>query len=121
MDIEGGEYETLLAIPHAILKRFRIMVVEFHNFHRLDNKEFYNLVNATIEKIREHFDPVHIHANNYEKVAAVNGVLMPNVIEATFLRKDRVMDSKRPRKLPHALDQPNNPEWAELILPANWK
>jgi hypothetical protein len=121
MDIEGAEYETLLATPDSILEKFRILLVEFHNFHHLDNKPHYNLVNATIEKIRERFEPVHLHANNYEKVANVNGVLMPNVIEVTFLRKDRVKENKGLRALPHVLDLPNNPEWADVELPPIWK
>ena len=121
MDIEGAEYETLLATPYSILEKFRIMVVEFHAFHNLDNREYYNLVNATIEKIRESFEPVHLHANNFEKVTNVNGVLMPSVIEVTFLRKDRIKGNKKLRVLPHILDQPNNPQWADVELPANWK
>ena len=121
MDIEGAEYETLLATPDSVLEKFRIILVEFHNFHHLDNKPFYNMVYATIEKIRERFEPVHLHANNYEKVSNVNGVLMPNVIEVTFLRKDRVRDNKRLRVLPHVLDLPNNPQWADVELPPNWK
>jgi len=121
MDIEGAEYETLLATPDSILGKFRIILVEFHNFHQLDNKPYYNLVNATIEKLRERFEPVHLHANNYEKVANVHGVLMPNVVEITFLRKDRVRGNKRMRPLPHALDLPNNPEWADVELPPIWR
>src|SRR5262245_55497579 len=35
MDIEGHEYETLLAAPRSLLKRFRIMVVEFHGLENL--------------------------------------------------------------------------------------
>ena len=120
MDIEGAEYETLLATPVSILEKFRIMVVEFHHFHNLDNKEYYNLVNATIEKIKETFDPVHLHANNYEGITNVNGVLMPSVIEVTFLRKDRVKHTNKLYTLPHLLDQPNNPDIEEIILPLNW-
>jgi hypothetical protein len=121
MDIEGAEYETLLATPDSILEKFRIIIVEFHYFHYLDNKPHYNLVNATIEKIRQQFEPVHLHANNYEKVANVHGVLMPNAIEVTFLRKDRIKENKRLRALPHVLDLPNNPEWADVELPPIWK
>jgi hypothetical protein len=120
MDIEGAEYETLLATPFSILEKFRIMVVEFHHFHNLDNKEYYNLVNATIEKIRESFSLVHLHPNNFEGITNVNGVLMPSVIEATFLRKDRVKLTNKLNKLPHLLDQPNNPDLDDIILPLNW-
>jgi hypothetical protein len=121
MDIEGAEYETLLATPISVLERFRILVIEFHHFHNLDNKEYYNLVNATIEKINEYFEPVHLHINNYEGVTNVNGVLMPSVIEMTYLRKDRVKGNKKLSVLPHQLDQPNNPAREDVALPENWK
>jgi hypothetical protein len=120
MDIEGAEYETLLATPVSVLEKFRILVIEFHHFHNLDNKEYYNIVNATIEKIREFFEPVHLHGNNYEGVTNVNGVLMPSVIEVTFLRKDRIKIPGKARILPHLLDQPNNPAKEEIVLPENW-
>jgi Methyltransferase FkbM domain len=121
MDIEGSEYETLLATPYSIMERFRIIVLEFHNFHILDNKEYYHLVNSTIEKLREYFEPVHLHINNFEKIVNVNGVLMPGVIEVTFLRKDRIKGDKKPAVLPHPLDQPNNPKWVDPALPDSWK
>lgn len=121
MDIEGCEYETLLATPIAILDKFRIMIVEFHNFHNLDNIEYYNLVNVTIEKIREGFEPVHLHANNYSSIHNVNGVLMPSIFEVTFLRKDRVKYTRQLKQLPHLLDQPNNPERADIELPVEWR
>jgi hypothetical protein len=121
MDIEGCEYETLLATPVAILEKFRIMIVEFHNFQNLDNIEYYNLVNITIEKIRERFEPVHLHANNYSSIHNVNGVLMPSIFEVTFLRKDRVKHASQLTKLPHQLDQPNHPGKADIELPLEWK
>ena len=31
MDIEGGEYETILTTPAEILNRFRIMIIEIHD------------------------------------------------------------------------------------------
>jgi hypothetical protein len=121
MDIEGADYETLLATPISVLERFRVLVIEFHHFHNLDNKEYYNLVNATIEKINEYFEPVHLHINNYEGVTNVNGVLMPSVIEMTYLRKDRVKGPRKLSVLPHPLDQPNNPARMDVALPDNWK
>lgn len=121
MDIEGCEYQTLLATPVAILEKFRIMIVEFHNFHNLDNIEYYNLVNVTIEKVREGFVPVHLHANNFASLHNVNGVVMPSIFEVTFLRKDRVKRTRALKRLPHLLDQPNNPERADIQLPVDWR
>jgi hypothetical protein len=97
------------------------MVLEFHNFHNLNNIEYYNLVNITIEKIRESFEPVHLHANNFASIHNVNGVLMPSIFEVTFLRKDRGKHTNQLKTLPHLLDQPNNPATEELVLPVNWR
>ena len=32
MDIEGAEYQVLLDLEENLLKKFRIMIVEFHSF-----------------------------------------------------------------------------------------
>ena len=41
MDIEGAEYETLLAASPRLLGRFRIMVIEFHWLPQLWNEPFF--------------------------------------------------------------------------------
>ena len=49
MDIEGGEFEVLLATPEAALKKIRFMYVEFHDWA---SQEFYD---RTIKKLRDVF------------------------------------------------------------------
>jgi len=43
MDIEGAEYETLLATPDALLRRFRIIILEVHSFGRIAEPGFYRV------------------------------------------------------------------------------
>ena len=42
MDIEGAEYESIIATSESTLKKFRIIVIEFHNLDYLRNQRFLN-------------------------------------------------------------------------------
>lgn len=120
MDIEGAEYHTIISTPLATLRRFRIVVVEFHDFQRIDNVEFCRMVRSAVGRIREDFVPVHIHPNNCCPVSKASGVSVLPVFEVTFLRKDRIRATGEPLELPHPLDQKNFPNCDEVPLPANW-
>ncbi len=69
----------------------------------------------------ERFEPVHLHANNYEKVANVHGVLMPMLVEVTFLRKDKVRDINITAHCRISSTCPIIPEWADVDLPSIWR
>ena len=42
IDIEGAEYNLILNTPDDILKRFRILIFEFHNIQKIQNKIIYD-------------------------------------------------------------------------------
>ena len=120
MDIEGAEFVTILSTSINTLKRFRIIIIEFHNSDALRSNAFYNIFYATVKKIRSEFEPVHVHSNNCCGISDVVGVKMPRVFEVTFLRKDRVKQRKSITSLPHPLDQPNFIDRDNIDLPHNW-
>jgi hypothetical protein len=120
MDIEGAEYESLLHTSDRILARFRIIVVEFHEFHRLAQQEFLERANATFDKLLRRHVCVHIHPNNCCGTASVVGVDLPYIAEFTFLRRDRISSRWRRRlvtEFPHPLDADNVPANDYLPLP----
>ena len=117
MDIEGGEFEIILSTPVKTLKRFRIIVVEFHHAEALRLNEFYNIFYMTLMKIRSEFEVVHIHPNNYGELSNIAGILMPRIFEVTFLRKDRIKQRLSITSLPHPLDQPNLIDREDIYLP----
>lgn len=41
MDIEGYEYEAIYSIPDAIMKRFRVIIIEFHQMDMLFNNTYF--------------------------------------------------------------------------------
>ncbi|MFK5878527.1 MAG: FkbM family methyltransferase [Flavobacteriaceae bacterium] len=120
MDIEGGEYDSLINISDSLMKRFRILVIEFHSLHKLWNPEFFHFAEIAFSKILQTHSCVHIHPNNYEGVDSKNGIQIPKVAEFTFLRKDRISSSNYETSFPHELDFDNNSSNEHIILPKNW-
>lgn len=114
MDIEGAEYRNILACPPAVLARFRIMVLELHGLAGLNNPHLLaQVVLPFLRRIGESFVCVHAHPNNYRTEVRIPelGANMPDVIELSFVRRDRLTAGGgvlSPPLLPHPLDIPRN-------------
>lgn len=105
MDIEGDEIAILLDIKEHIIKKFKIMIIEFHNFEFIGNKLSIKIYKQVFEKILKNFDIAHIHPNNCCGFKRVFKYKIPRVMEITFLRKDISKFRKKIKnKLPHTLD-----------------
>ena len=120
MDIEGFEYETILSVSDGLLRRFRIMVIEFHGLDGIFSKRSLPIINATFEKLLKSFEIVHIHPNNCAESVQMRGLEAPPVLEFTFLRKDRIASSQPNRQFPHPLDNINLSGKPAVQLPACW-
>lgn len=120
MDIEGEEYAVLLEADLATLRRFRIMVIEFHGLETLCNKAGFNLIHLTFQKLLKYFDIVHIHPNNADKPILYGNYHIPPTMEFTFLRKDRAAERKASLSFPHLLDRVNEPNKEDFSLPDCW-
>ena len=120
MDMEGGEYAALLSLDESKLKRFRIIVMEFHYIEHWGDPALFGLVKAVFTKLLKWFHVIHFHPNNYGSITQLGGIRVPQVFELSLIRKDRVTLSGVPAILPHPLDRPCNPDGAELPIPASW-
>lgn len=122
MDIEGGEYEVLTTESDETLRRFSIMVIEFHSLHLMADLKFSKMFTAIFEKIFQSFLVCHVHPNNCCGIASIFGIEVPRVIEVTFLRNDlaEILDKQTKIQLPHELDRKNVPTKEDLIMPAIW-
>lgn len=123
MDIEGAEYDVLRSAPPELLKRFRLIAIELHNFEfiltdKLAALSFEGFLNILLE----HFEVVHIHPNNNRRPVFHKGIEIPPVIEMTLLRKDRFVgkQSLEPVALPHPLDSDNSPRRKHLTFSSDW-
>lgn len=119
MDIEGYEYEALLMTSEECLKRFRIIVIEFHNFDNLFSKPFFDIVNSIFLKLYKTHSCIHIHPNNYEKTMTIRGIPVPPLLEYTFYRNDRFKSNPNVN-LPHYLDKDTCLNKKPVNLPLLW-
>lgn len=120
MDIEGFEYEAILSINDALLKRFRIITIEFHDLNQLWNKPFFNLASATFNKILQSHTCVHIHPNTANPCLKNEGIITPNILEITFIRNNRIKNLGFVTNYPHPLDCKNDDEHPDMVLPEIW-
>jgi hypothetical protein len=119
MDIEGQEYEVINALDDEKLKKFRILVIEFHKLHQLFDKSTFNTINNSFIKLLKNYRVLHIHPNNTSTILSVKNIDVPNTMEFTFLRNDRIKKKSKRNNFPHKIDH-KNVDRADVILPECW-
>jgi hypothetical protein len=120
MDIEGFEFDVLHQISPELLRRFRIIVIEFHNLDDMVFRGGYHLMLLTIQKLLTDFEVVHIHPNNSEPAFKYGPFEIPPLQEMTFLRKDRASSSSLQNTFPHPLDVACDDSMPDYPLPKCW-
>jgi hypothetical protein len=121
LDIEGDEYASLIDISEENLKKVRILVIEFHDLRNLRNDIFLNLFDKVINKLNKYFYVCHLHINNISKIKNIGSYEVPDMVEMTFIRKDRVKNfSSKLSVLPHKLDNKTVIDIKEKFLDRNW-
>ena len=121
IDIEGDEYMNLASITNEKLMKVRILIVELHDLRNLRNLIFLRNFDKIISKLIQFFYPCHLHINNMSKVINIGGFKVPDMLEMTFIRKDRVKDFNfNYSKLPNKLDKKTVKDKEEIILDKNW-
>ncbi len=106
IDIEGGEYDFFNKLDYEKLRANVIGIVM--EIHLLDQNrgKFIQI----IDKISRYFNCVHIHPNNYGEVFLLDGYLIPDSLELTFVNKSlyNLTPLGENYTLPlHGLDCPN--------------
>jgi hypothetical protein len=117
MDIEGAEYDVIFDTSNEILAKFRIIVIEFHDFHRILNPYAFPFIESCFIKLLKNFHIVHIHPNNNGEIIRSNEFEIPSLMEFTFLRKDRVSSFSYETNFPNKLDKKNVLHKVEMKLP----
>lgn len=135
MDIEGAEYRNILSTDRSVLNRFRIILMEVHYLREGDlwttplmslPQRISDQFSSLLKKLDETHTCVHVHPNNSggEFLDIETGLNVPNVVELTYLRKDRFVgdiDSFYQPQVPHPLDIVNNEDYSPLVLNKKWK
>lgn len=120
MDIEGAEFAALNSCSDETLKRFRILVIEFHFLDRILNGLMLELMyHPLLIRLHDLFDVVHLHPNNAGRLDVRSGIGIPQALEVTYMRKDRNAGSGA-RIFPDIQSHPNLPDRAEIRLTSEW-
>lgn len=119
IDIEGHEFRLFPVLTEAHMKKVKQLVLEVHTPREIQlfPNYFMGLSDVTHQCLIDLFRNlnkthtlVHVHPNNACKTYYVDGVLLPNVFECTFIRNEFV-DQRVPNveTLPFPIDMPNIP------------
>ena len=121
MDIEGSEYKVLAKTSPEALKKFRIVVIEFHNLEWMNMwPALKQRILPALRKMAVDFEVVHVHPNNCCGVTLVNGTPVPKVLEVTYLRRDRMRQINIRAHLPNHLDRDCVPTMPSVVLNSGW-
>jgi len=107
MDVEGFEYETIFSMSQPLLNRFRIIVIEFHAFDRIFEKQFFHNIRRIFDKLLINHSIVHIHPNNIKKPVTIKGIDLSPYLEFTLVRNEGVKSEVFIQQGEHQLDQDN--------------
>lgn len=120
MDIEGAEWTVLANVSDDALRRFRIIVIEFHGLESIAEPFARRVMNDVLGRLASQFVCVHLHPNNNERVVQVGKFSIPTCVEATFLRRDRVRTITSRSNFPHPSDRDNVSNKRSVVLPKCW-
>ena len=121
IDIEGDEYLILSSISDKNLKKIRILVIEIHDLRHLRNYSFFKTFKKVLLRLNNFFYVCHLHVNNVSKVKDIGGYSVPDMLEITLIRKDRIKNfTNQLALIPHELDQKTVLKQKEIFLDNKW-
>ena len=88
LDIEGAEIAALQRLSEKSLKKINCLVLELHNLSSLVQND--RILQALVKLKNSGLSSVYLQANNGILDYIIAGVLIPDNVEVTFVRKDQV-------------------------------
>jgi len=118
MDIEGAEWDVLDETATATLEQFRQIVVEFHDLARVLDPVLRKPLIAVLEKLSRTHQVVHVHGNGCEVPIWIADLVLPQVMEVTYVRRRDFAGRFAPHTgtFPTELDRPNRPGLPDIFL-----
>jgi hypothetical protein len=114
LDIEGAEYESLIATEVETLARFKTIVIEFHSTEQISTNLGAKLMGIALEKLKANHTLVHLHGNNFAGTWDFPRLSLPTSLELTFLRSDSISQVSDYQQIPAQQDKPSDPTRREF-------
>lgn len=116
LDVEGAEYEVLPHLSSATLAQFRQIALEIHWLSKLGDPAFRLQFYRTLRHINEQFVLFHVHGNNCCPLAMVEGFVIADVLELTYIRRDLAQPVRSQTVYPTVLDRANDHRQPDHLL-----
>lgn len=113
MDVEGAEWDVFSTFDADELKRFDQIALELHWFWDLNNKD---RILKSLENLNRHHQIIHVHGNSFGIAVPMEGYNMPDIIEATWVRKEGREFCTSNHFFPTSLDARNDVNYPEIIM-----
>jgi hypothetical protein len=88
MDIEGGEYPWIESLTLDDLNHYKQIVIEFHGINDDSWNASHQIKTRCLQKLANTHYLIHAHGNNWANCHNINNVIIPDVIELTYIRKN---------------------------------
>lgn len=115
IDIEGAEWDVLCDLKEETLRQFSQIIFEFHDLIRPEKEK---LICTAMEKLNRTHQLVHLHANNFGSYLQLGGIVLPELVEGTYLLKEEYCFCDQKETLPTPLDEPNCVYLPDIFLGA---
>jgi hypothetical protein len=116
IDVDGVEYDIFSAMSTDTLLHFRQITMEIHGVLKLGDPAFRAKFVAAFSRINSVFTLFHVHANNYGDIGFVDGFIIADVLELSYVRSDLVEREISQTIYPTVLDFPNWPPRPDYLL-----
>lgn len=118
MDIEGAEWNVFSRQENAtVLPQFSQIVIELHKLIPDNDVRSENVI-AVLARISETHQCIHVHPNNWGYLGIVGGVMIPDTLEVTYVRKGDHEFERCNKTFPTGLDMSCRPEAPDFFLGA---
>ena len=118
IDVEGAEWDVLEEVTPETLDQFHQIVIEWHDLAGVLDPSRHDAMIAALATLAATHQPVHVHANCMHLPIWIGDLLLPPVLEVTYVRRrdvsGRILGHAGP--FPTAIDQPNMSGWPEVYL-----
>ncbi len=116
IDIECAEWDALDATSDEDLDRFEQIVAELHGFLRLAEPEWRAVTQRVLGRLHRTHAVTHVHANNWADFQIMAGVPVPDVLEVSYVRRDRASLTPSTTFFPTPFDVPCHPDRPDIVL-----
>lgn len=114
IDIERAEWPWFKGLTDSALSHIAQLVIELHSPH-VPIESGWDW--GQLARLQETHALVHFHANNWDGMVAVDGVVMPGTMECTYLRRDLAGELWPNRNvIPGKLDMPNDASKPDHVI-----